>query len=109
MKRSMLAFATVALAAASAATKYNVALFQPAVANRTELKSNGYKVEVEDNKPVSKHGMAPVRVQDTGGKNRTNTTRYFQGSKLQEIRFGGTRTKLVFEDDGSADSAAGSR
>jgi hypothetical protein len=104
----MLAFATVALAAASAATKYNVAPFQPEVADHTEL-TNGFKVEAEDNKPVSKHGKAPVRVQDTAGKNGTNAPRYFQGSKRQEIRFGGTRTKLVFEDDGSADSAAGSR
>ena len=113
MKKPMFAFATVALAAASAATKYNVTLFQPTVVNGTELKPGDYKVEVEGDKAVFKQGKTlfetPVRVRDSGAKNRTNTARYIQGSKLQEIRLGGTRTKLVFEGGGSADSPAGSR
>jgi hypothetical protein len=113
MKKLMFAFATVALAAASAATKYNVTLFQPTVVNGTELKPGDYKIEVEGDKAVFKQGKTlfetPVRVQNTGEKNRTNTTRYTQGAKLQEIRLGGTRTKLVFEGGASADSPAGSR
>lgn len=113
MKKLMFAFATVALAAASAATKYNVTLFQPTVVNGTELRPGDYKVEVEGDKAVFKQGTTlfetPVHVRDTAEKNRTNTARYVQGTKLQEIRIGGTRTKLVFEGAGSADSPSGSR
>ena len=113
MKKLMFAFAAVALTTASAATKYNVTLFQPTMVNGTELKPGDYKVEVEGDKAVFKQGKTlfetPVHVQDSGEKNRTNTARYVQGTKLQEIRLGGTRTKLVFEGAGSTDSAAGSR
>jgi hypothetical protein len=116
MKRLMFAFVAVALAAASAATKYDITLFQPTIVNGTELRPGDYKVEVEGDKAVFKQGKTlllktPVRVQDSGEKNRTNAVRYAQGAnaKLQEIRLGGTRTKLVFEGGGSADAAAGSR
>jgi hypothetical protein len=113
MKKLMFAFVTVALATAGAATKYNVTLFQPTLVNGTELKPGDYKVEVAGDKAVFKQGKTlfetPVRVQDTGVKNRTNAVRYIQGERLQEIRIGGTRTKLVFEGSAPADSPAGSR
>jgi hypothetical protein len=113
MTKLIFAFATVALVAASAATKYNVTLFQPSVVNGTELKPGDYKVEVEGDKAFFKQGKssfeAPVRVQETGEKNKTNTVRYVQGTKVQEIRIGGTRTKLVFEGAPSPDPPAASR
>lgn len=112
MKKLLIAFATVALAVASAATKYNITLFQPSMINGTELKPGDYKVEVEGNKAVFKQGKktfeAPVKVEETSDKYGTNTVRYIEGSHVQEIRVGGTHTKLVFEG-AEAQQAAGTR
>jgi hypothetical protein len=111
--KPMFAFVTVALTAASAATKYNVTLFQPAFVYGIGLKPGDDKANVEGDKAVFKRGKtlseAPVRAQDTGENTRTNTTRYIQGARLREIRLGGTRAKLVFEGSGSTGSPAGSR
>ena len=100
MKKLILAFATVALAMASAATKYNVTLFQPTVVNGNELKPGDYKVEVNGDKAIFKAGKqtveAPVKVEEATDKNSSNTLRYTEGNKLQEIRIGGSHTKLVF-------------
>lgn len=100
MKKLIFAFVTVALAVASAATKYNVTLFQPSVVNGTQLKPGEYKVEVTGDKAVFTQGKqtfeAPVKLEETGDKANSNTIRYTEGNKIQEIRIGGSRTKLVF-------------
>jgi Ethanolamine utilization protein EutJ (predicted chaperonin) len=114
MKKLIIAFTTIALSvAASAATKYNVTLFQPSVINGTELKAGDYRVAVEDGKAVFTQGKktfeAPVKVEDTTDKVSSNTVRYVEGTKVQEIRIGGTHTKLVFAGSGNADTSAGAR
>jgi hypothetical protein len=100
MKRFIFAFATVALAVASAATRYNVTLFQPSVVNGTELKPGEYKVEVNGDKAIFKQGKqtfeAPVKTEESSEKANSNTIRYAEGNKIQEIRIGGSHTKLVF-------------
>lgn len=112
MKKLLIGFTTVALAVASAGTKYNVTLFQPSTVNGTELKPGDYKVEVDGSKAIFKTGKkvveAPVKVEETSNKFSTNTVRYVEGTHVQEIRLGGTHTKLVFES-GEAQSAGGSR
>jgi hypothetical protein len=112
MKKLMIAFATLTLAVASAATRYNVTLFQPSVINGTELKPGEYKVEVAGEKAVFKQGKktveANVRIEDNEKKYATNTVRYTEGSKVQEIHLGGTHTKLVF-DGAAAEGAAGTK
>ena len=104
VKKLTTGFAILALAAASAATSYNVTLLQPSVVNGAELKAGDYKVEIKDNVAVIKQGKrvteAPVKVETTSEKFRTNTFRY-NGSQLQEIRIGGTDTRLVFEKTGT--------
>ena len=107
MKKLIILFTTVALAAASAATKYNVTFFQPSVINGTELKPGDYKIEVEGNKALIKQGKktieAPVKVEEASDKHNSNSVRYMEGGKVQEIRIGGSHTKLVF-DSTPADS-----
>ena len=110
MTKFVLAFATLALAA-NAATTYKLTLFQPTVINGTELKPGDYKIELNGDKAVfNKQGKAvieaPVTVQETTAKFPTNMVRYMEGQKVQEIRLGGTRTKLVFEGATSSESAA---
>jgi len=99
MKKLIILF-TLALGVACAANKYTVTLFQPSVINGTQLKPGDYKVAVEDGKAIFKNGKttfeAPVKVEDAADKASSNTIRYADGSKIQEIRIGGTHTRLVF-------------
>jgi len=105
VKALTLGFASLALAAASAATSYNVTFFQPVVVNGTTLKAGEYKVEINDNKAIIKKGKAlaesPVKVESNEAKYPTTSVR-LAGAQVEEIRVGGTRTKLVFEKTGVA-------
>ncbi len=101
-KKLMMAFAVLALAVASAET-YRVTLFQPSVVKGTELKPGEYKINVADQKVVIANGKdtveVPVKVETTDQKFSSTTVRYAQdGGKytIAEIRIGGTRTKLLF-------------
>jgi hypothetical protein len=82
-----------------------VTLFQPSVVNGNELKPGEYKVTVQDNKAVISSGKtsveAPVKTETADSKFSSTTVRYRNGDgkyRLQEIRLGGTNTKLVFEN-----------
>lgn len=105
MKKFLFSFATIALAAASAASSYKITLFQPSIVNGTELKPGDYKVEVTDNKAVIKRGKtsveAPVRTETADTKFSSTSVRYKNGDgkyRLEEIRLGGTNTKLIFSN-----------
>jgi hypothetical protein len=103
MKKVLIAFATVALAVASAAANYKVTLFQPSMIAGTELKPGDYKIEVKDNRAVVKSGKtvveADVKIETAGEKFGSTSVRYNSANgkyQVQEIRLGGTNTKLVF-------------
>jgi len=99
MKKLIILF-SIAVGVACAANKYTVTLFQPSVINGTQLNAGDYKIAVEDGKATFKSGKttfeAPVKVEDAAEKNSSNTIRYAEGSRIQEIRIGGTHTRLVF-------------
>ena len=95
---------TLAMAIASAASRYNVTFHQPAMVNGTELKAGEYKVEVNGNNATISAGkvtvQAPVRVESSDTKYNTTSVRYATGAGnyvLDEIHVGGTKTKLVFD------------
>jgi hypothetical protein len=97
-----LLFVAAGLAIASAAS-YTVSLYQPAMFGSTELKPGEYKVEVNDQKATIRQGKlqgeSPVKVEENGVKFDTTTVRYSNSDgklRIQEIRVGGTKTKLVF-------------
>jgi len=103
-KNIVLSFATVALSVASAAS-YKVTLFQPSEVNGKMLKAGNYKIEVVDNKAVLTSGKnvveAPVKTETSDTKYSSTSVRLntSHGSPaVQEIRIGGTNTKLVFSD-----------
>jgi hypothetical protein len=100
IKRLSIGFVAITLAIASAATTYKVTLFQPSVISGTELKPGEYKVEIKNDKAVLWQGKnsteVPVKVESTDQKNRATAVRYGSGSHIEEIRIGGTKTKLVF-------------
>jgi hypothetical protein len=103
MKRFLFAFAVLALAVASAKT-YAVTLYQPSVLSGTELKPGDYKLELDGNKAVLTDGKqsveSPVRVETAETKFASTTVRYSNDdgkSRIQQIRLGGTKLRLVFD------------
>jgi hypothetical protein len=104
-RKLLLSFATLALAVASAASSHKITLFQPSLVNGTELKPGDYKVTVQDNKVVISSGKtsveANIKTETADAKFSSTTVRYRNGDgkyRLQEIRLGGTTTRLVFEN-----------
>ena len=104
VKKSLLAFATFALAVASAASSYSVTFFQPVVINGQNLKAGDYKVQLDGDKVSIRQGKSvtevPVKVENSDNKFATTSVR-LNGSQVEEIRLGGTHTRLVFEKTGA--------
>ena len=105
MTKIFLSFATLALAAASAASTYRVTLFQPSLVAGTELKPGDYKITLRDNKALITSGKtsveAEVKAETAHAKFSSTTVRYLNGDgkyRIQEIRLGGTNTRLVFSN-----------
>ena len=98
---------TVGAMTASAAT-YHVSFHQDSTVNGQQLKAGDYKVEVNNNTAVLKKGKqtveVPVHEETATSKFAGTQVQYVDNNKLQEIRIGGTNTKLVF---GSANAATG--
>ncbi len=112
--RIVLPFLLVAGLAVAGGRSYNVSLTRSNMLGTTELKPGDYKIEVDGDKAVLRQGKvqteSPVKVEEGDAKYDNNVVRYTTSADgklhLQEIRIGGTRTKLVFA---SADAGAGSR
>ena len=105
MKRKLLlSFALAGLAMASAKS-YTVNLFQSVKVGNTALEPGEYKVEVVDQKAVIRNGRmrgeVPVKVEN-GETRYDRTIVRLSGNEgtphIQEIRLGGTKTKLVFTE-----------
>jgi hypothetical protein len=106
VKNILLGFASIALAVASAASSYNVTFYQPVMVNGSELKAGDYKVELKDDKTaVIKQGKttteAPVKVENDSQKYQRTAVR-LNGMQVEEIRIGGTSTRIVFDKVGNA-------
>ncbi len=97
------AFFLLLAAAMASAKSYTVNLFQPAMFGGMELLPGEYRVEVNQQTAVIRkgkvHGECPVKVETGEQKYDATTVRFDNASgkpKIQEIRIGGTKTKLVF-------------
>lgn len=108
MKKIMFAFATLALAVATAGSAYRVNLYQESVIGGQALKPGEYRVEVKDNKAVIKDGKrlieADVKLEDNEAKYSTTSVKYHMAegkANVQEIRVGGSSKKLVFQNVGA--------
>ncbi|MBI4890455.1 MAG: hypothetical protein HY821_07495 [Acidobacteria bacterium] len=95
-------FLTIAMVCASAAS-YSVTLFQPSQVGGKDLKPGEYKLTVDKDKAIISQGKdkveAQVKLESADTKYSTTTVRYADEngkSKVQEIRLGGTNTKVVF-------------
>ena len=102
LKKIVLSLAILSFAA-NAAT-YKVTVSQPAVVKGQELKPGEYKLNVANEKVTLVNGKqsveVPVKVESVEQKFDTTSVRYVgtEKPKITEIRLGGTKTKLVFND-----------
>lgn len=101
MKKLVVCFMVLGLAIASAKT-YTLTLFQPSVLNGTEMKAGEYKLDLNGDKIVIRGNKqkveANVQVVTNDQKYSSTSVRYGNGDgkyRIQEIRIGGTNTKLV--------------
>lgn len=106
IKWSILGLVTLSLAVANAASSYKVVFKKDVVVNGSTVKAGEYKVEVNESTATLKQGKTVV---SSAVKVEENATKFDQTSlklhdnDLDEIRIGGTKTRLVFE---SATTAA---
>jgi len=108
VKNVLLGFGSLALAIASAATGYDVTFYETVTVNGTQLKAGNYKVELKENTALIRESSdkktvteAPVKVQNEDQKFAKTSVR-LDGTRVDEIRLGGTHTRLVFERAGNA-------
>ena len=103
LRKFVLAFAILALAAAFAGTvpsahSYRITLAQPTVVNGTQLKAGEYRLTVDTSKITLELGktvlQAPAKV-ETVEKKFDDTVLRLEGNNLAEIRLGGTKTKVI--------------
>lgn len=101
-KKLIIVFACLALAVAYADT-HRITLFQPSEVAGKQLQPGEYKLELKDGKVVISKGKemveASAKVETSDQKFSATTVRYANGDgkmKIQEIRLGGTKTRIVF-------------
>jgi len=103
IKNFLLSFAILAVSVASAKS-YSLTLFQPSIVGGAELQPGDYKLDLDDTKVVIRNGKksaeATVKVEAGDQKFGSTSVKYQNGDgkyRVQEIRLGGTKTKLVFD------------
>ena len=79
LSKLMLAFATLALAVASAASSYKFSIFQPSTIGGTELKPGDYKVEVNGDKAMIKIGK---KTTSAGKSSSVESSRPVRNSRI---------------------------
>ena len=102
-RKFLLTVAIVAASAVASAKTFHVTLFQPTTVGGAELQPGEYRLDLNESKVVIRNGKtsaeAMVKVESTDQKFASTTVRYENGDgkyRIQEIRLGGTKTKLVF-------------
>ncbi len=97
---------TLAMAVASAASDYNVTLFQPSLIGSKELKPGDYRVQVDGDKATIKAGKntveTAVKVENGSEKFSKTVVKYNTSDgkyHLQEIHLAGTKTTLIFPNE----------
>jgi hypothetical protein len=102
-KTFLLTLAVLAGSAVASAKSFNLTLFQPSVVGGAELQPGDYKLDLNESKVVIHQGKksaeVTVTVENGGEKFSSTSVRYQSGDgkyRIQEIRLGGTKTRLVF-------------
>ena len=103
MTKKLIVLFVLAAALVLAGTSYNLKVFDSLSVNGQMLKPGDYKVTVVNNTATISQGKekveATVKVEQTNEKFAATSVRYVPENgknKIQEIRLGGTKTKLIF-------------
>jgi hypothetical protein len=115
MKKALAVMFALGISMAYAASSYHVTLYKPTTINGTQLKAGDVKLELQGDKVVIKQGKTSVEstvtVENGTNKFAASSVGYVGDSsnnQVQEIRLGGTTTKLVFEAGAKTATAGGS-
>jgi len=102
-RKFLFSFSILALSAVASAKSFTVTLFQPSIVGGAELQPGEYKLELTESKVTLRNGKksaeAVVKVETADEKFGSTSVRYQNGDgkyRVQEIRLGGTKTRLVF-------------
>ena len=115
MKRALAVMFALGISVAYAASSYHVTLYKPTTINGPQLKAGDVKLELQGDKVVIKQGKtsieSSVTVENGTNKFAASSVGYVGDSsnnQIQEIRLGGTTTKLVFEAGAKTATTGGS-
>jgi hypothetical protein len=115
MKKALAVMFALGISVAYAASSYHVTLYKATTINGTQLKPGDVKLELQGDKVVIKQGKTSVEstvtVENGTNKFAASSVGYVGDSsnnQVQEIRLGGTTTKLVFEAGAKTATAGGS-
>ena len=115
MKKALAVLFALGISVAYAASSYHVTLYKPTTINGTQLKPGDVKLELQGDKVVIKQGKTSVEstvtVENGTHKFDASSVGYVGDSsnnQVQEIRLGGTTTKLVFEAGAKTATGGGS-
>lgn len=101
MLKKIAVLGILALGVASAES-YRVKFLQTSVVQGTELKPGEYRVNVENDKATITSGKqkleTAVKVENSEMKFDKTSVRYTGEKTVSEIRVGGTKTRLVFNN-----------
>ena len=111
MKKALvLSFVALATSAFAASGSYKVNVLQDSVIEGKAIKAGQYKVSVENGNAVFTSGKntiaVPAREETQSNKVSTTEMIYSDSTNLQEIRVGGTHTKITFTDASSMHSGS---
>jgi hypothetical protein len=110
MKKAIAVILALGISAAYAASSYQFTLYKATTVNGTQLKPGPVKLDLQGDKVVIKQGKTTVEsnvtVQSAEHKFNDSSVTYNADAvdQIQEIRLGGTATKLLF--DSGAKTAA---
>jgi hypothetical protein len=103
MKKAIAVIFALGISAAYAASSYEFTLYKATTVNGAQLKPGPVKLDLQGDKVVIKQGKTSVdsvvTVQNGEHKFNASSVTYNADAadQIQEIRLGGTATKLVFE------------
>jgi hypothetical protein len=111
MKKTLLAsFVVLAGTVFAAGNAFKVDIFQDSLVDGKTLKAGNYKIMMENGNAVIKQGNQtieiPAREENEPNKIASTELIYKDTTNLQEIRVGGTHTRILFEE-GAAPMHAG--
>ena len=99
-KVALLSFVALATTAFAANDTFKVNVLQDSMIAGKTLKAGEYKISVENGNAIFKQGKesieVPAREETQPNKISSTVMQYQDGTNLQEIRVGGTHTKIVF-------------